>query len=187
MVCMRSDGFLGEYIFSQEDKRTFSTGVLAYPSDSNLAKHLSDLKALKDSRWGAVGPIAFTKAVKDLNLETFSESSNLYYPIGLYELDLLLNPAKADEAKSRLKESQTVHLWNGHLVKSCVPKNINPPHGSAIRNLMEKHGVINSKFQTLDESWVRAWSANYFMFRNVYKLSSHLGPFKPYFKRLTIK
>lgn len=123
MFCLRPWKFTEPYSFASETTRTETQRIVAScmihcPKNSKLMEFCLDesyrLKS-KDLQWGEIGPQLLSRAVKQLNLESYIHPSWEFCSVGWDEAELLYRP---DSAWSPPQRAFAVHLNHEMLRRS---------------------------------------------------------------------
>lgn len=88
-----------------------------------------------DFKWGAVGPALVTEVVDEAALQQAVLQPHVFYPVHWKAADLVLDPARRDEASSLCARAHAYHLWNEVIRRCAIPKNILPPQGSFLHDV----------------------------------------------------
>lgn len=159
--------FNSDYIFGFEDCNYINGAVLYIPKNSELLtslinyiyskpiiapwwsrrkRSLQKMKSLfnidrplSELGWGIIGPKAITYFVKELKLDGFAKTKDVFYPVHYRDAHELFEPASNEVVLKQItNETCTVHLWNEKIKEL---KQIPPKCGSYIHNVCNQHGI----------------------------------------------
>lgn len=126
-----------------EDSNSIACGVL-YLNKSlseNLIKEVEVICHNNNNqfdRWGMIGPLLTTDFIRRYNLYDNIVQTKLFYPIHYDDIKFIINSEYKQHAKSLLKDSYLIHLWDSMLVsKYNIDKN-NPPNNSLLEELINE-------------------------------------------------
>jgi len=102
--------------------------------------------AARDVPWASYGPDLLTDLVLELQLQNLALATESIHPISARELWRMFDPSANEWCREQTDEAMMLHLWNSKLQRAGV-KDLAPPRGSFLAELMEEHDVRSPKKQ----------------------------------------
>lgn len=139
-ICLKSNWNFGDYIFGYEENDRLANGILKMPKESSLVKSLIKESNSYDKNkivWSEIGPLLVTRLAKKLNLLSYAQPPEVFYPIHFWQWKKIWMPENRKEVLDKSKDSHTLQIWNQFLNRENVDKNKLPP-GSAIEYFYNK-------------------------------------------------
>ena len=153
-----------DFCFGFEDKYTVNNAILKYPSNSHLADFLLFNSQTKgENKWGETGPKILTNGISQFDLHKHALNRSVFYPIGPWELPLLLFPGLSSIAKKRVKDASGIHLWNELLVRFGFKANFKPPKNSFLEYLYVENGIDVDDLIESSPSFLYIWSLRFLL------------------------
>lgn len=149
------------YTFGFENENIINNAVLNYPVNSILSRKLIQESNSLEAKWGATGPLLLTKIIQQEALRPLVQKRDVFYPIGPWEVDLLLSSRKVKIIEKKIANSHTIHLWMNILQRFGFPKDKLPPKNSYLRILLEEFGLIDPTLLTLSKVDLVKWNLKF--------------------------
>jgi len=148
-----------EYFCEWQDELLINVAVLKFPEGHPFISALYERSraAGKDIAWGHTGPNLITALAKEQGLEYYASPTGCAYPI--HHRDALLPVTKAGRKASydKIRGATFLHLWNEVFRRNQSVALHNPPSGSFLADLYEKHGVRRRFWAIIDPFTLRTW------------------------------
>lgn len=142
VICLQDQGRFAEFaqplVAGLETDQTINIAVLKANNVSVMRGLRDEANALATERsrvmkWGELGPKLLTSFMERRGLSADAVAKECFYPIHWSAADLVLDPARRDEAAARCDGAHAYHIWNEMLRLWAVPKNVLPPTGSLLQ------------------------------------------------------
>jgi hypothetical protein len=183
VLCLSPSWPVAPFIAGFETRHRINNAVLKIPHDSEMLSFLIK-NSIGDNydKYGTTGPFLLTSAINKFRMNYKVFSKQYFYPMGHWELDLLIDPNKLELARTRFRDSLSVHLYNQLLIRAAIPKNMLPPAGSFLHAQIENMVPDVTGFNVLGEDWLKGWRRNFYERKTLNQLSKTFGPLKPLIK-----
>lgn len=120
-------------------------GAILYVSNppviASLQKRMNECLD-RDLRWGETGPVLIANAVRSEFPTIKTCESWQFYPVEHYDIWKVLLPEYRDFCAEKCKNALTLHLFNNIIVKLGYWKDIAPPVGSYLYEILEKNDLL---------------------------------------------
>ena len=131
--------------FAKESANSISSSVLRIDREQpELAQLVAQTEALgngKDFKWGSTGPALLTKVFGPAVLERALDASN-FFPIGWDDWWKPFTPSAREECDAACADASAIHLWNNIVERSGYWKDIAPPVGSYLHDVLERSDAL---------------------------------------------
>ncbi|WP_024931214.1 hypothetical protein [Methylophilus sp. OH31] len=137
----------GSFVFGWESDELVNGAVMFSDNEqfNNLvSKKLSEIG--KEFVWGEIGPRLITKTVSELQMVDQVVDKHLFYPINFNDMSYFFDPSLKDASNEIIKNSFCVHLWNEIYSIYKIPKNLPPPSGSFLNELLSIHSKLDNLY-----------------------------------------
>ncbi len=171
----------GEYILTLEDKTIINGAILKIPKDSPMLHYLyTEATSVnpKDIRWGMLGPRLLTKAVETFQLREHVYEKEFFYPIHFNQIKDLFNPSKIEKIKVLVENSFTLHMWNQGIRNLGIDKNLNPPSGSYMHEVMTNLDLIKQNKKSITYRDIQAGAARHRKVKFLNKVINNINKIK---------
>ena len=142
LLCLRPFAMPGDRnFFARETASSISSSILRIdrlqPELKQLVAQTEALGNGKDFAWGSTGPALLTKTFGRSVLENALEPA-CFFPIGWDDWWKPFTPSARDECDAACASSSAIHLWNNIVERSGYWKDIAPPAGSFLHDVLER-------------------------------------------------
>jgi hypothetical protein len=120
-------------------------GAILYLADKKIMRAVSsamETKLDKELRWGETGPAIILEVVSKYRLRPLLYQHTYFYPIEHYDIWKVFLPAHRDECASQCSGAVTLHLFNNILSTIGYWKDIAPPVGSYLHELLDRADLL---------------------------------------------
>ena len=90
-------------------------------------------------RWGDTGPRLMTRLLDETGGTARALPASICYPIHHTEVVDMFRPSATAALQSRIAPATFLHLWNEMFNQNAIQKSMQPPRGSLLRLLAERH------------------------------------------------
>ncbi|HEY9842467.1 MAG: glycosyltransferase [Candidatus Sericytochromatia bacterium] len=129
----------GKLIVASETDDKINGAVMMSRDPHPLARAMLAEARSKDvhiKEWGTLGPLLITQIALAHPEQMKILPSASFYPIYYQEFVMMLLPQHAEASRLRCRDSYGMHLWNQIYREFCIPKNLLPPEGSHLHELL---------------------------------------------------
>jgi hypothetical protein len=125
-----------------EDRDT-ANGAVVYIANRAIAQELGNRAQGKGRKfeWGAIGPQLLTEYMRSQPQVVSALSPSYFYPIDYHHLERLFLPSERIHCWQAVQPAVCVHLWNEHIRRWNVPKDILPCKDSFLMDLLAKQNM----------------------------------------------
>lgn len=137
----------GFFVFGWENEALVNGAVMYSDNqqfNDTVQKHLNQIG--KSFFWGEIGPRLITKVVNEIGLIHKVVPQAYFYPISFNNLNYLFDPDFRAISNQAISDSFCVHLWNEYFTIHSIPKNIPPPAGSFLFDLLSKYSSLDDQY-----------------------------------------
>jgi hypothetical protein len=120
-------------------------GAVLYLSDKKVlaaVSHAMEAKLDRELRWGETGPGIIMDVIRKDHSERPLYEHDYFYPIEHYDIWKVLLPAHAEECRSKCSGAVTLHLFNNILTTMGYWKDIAPPRGSFLHEVLDRAHLL---------------------------------------------
>ena len=113
-------------------------GAVMGITDPEIARDLERMAVEKGGvvPWGSIGPGLITEYL-DAHRERFQIlDRRAFYPLSYTEVDRFFDPDQANACEEAARNSLCLHLWNEIITRMDIPKDILPPQGSFLGDVL---------------------------------------------------
>jgi hypothetical protein len=138
-----------------QNSKYINNAVIYADDDSFVESMLNRLKSLGNTvQWGEIGPRLITEIINRFGYMDYVDPVEKYYPIDNVDLIKLFDPEFNSWSHTKVNNAYAVHLWNDVLRRFCIPKNVLPPDGSYLYEIIiaycpELRECLSLPFDTL--------------------------------------
>lgn len=127
-------------IVVKEEQGGINGAILYVEGEKNRQFLIDNVMKLQNRnlRWGETGPLLLEKLVKEEDSHIKLSSYKEFYPVEHYNIYKAFLPEFRDECAVMCREATMVHLFNNILVKMGIWKDLAPPKGSFLYEILEK-------------------------------------------------
>ncbi len=169
-------------------------GVLFFPHPHAILDELvaqSTLAARGDVQWGEIGPLLWTRLIREHDLTTHVLPSQTAYPISGIEVVKLFDPNYREEIQAKCAGSWFLHLFHEQWRDAGIPRELGPPKDSFLDSLFERHGfgaVFSDRMVFSDvERWLANRNARVTLEQSQQRLAMELEDYKARASELELK
>ena len=150
VVCLSSKIPEGDIFIERESEDLIGTAVIKFPKGHEFVKTLyeNSREAGKNISWTQTGPQLVTALAKQTGLWSQAGLQEQAYPIHWTDAFLPVTTHGRSAAYEKTQSAPFLHLWNEIFRRSGSLALHNPPDGSFLADLYNKHGV-QRRFWTL--------------------------------------
>lgn len=143
VVCLTPQLPEGECFLEWQDEKVIAIGVLKFPQGHSFISELYERSraAGKDLFWGQTGPSLMTALAKETGLVDQATPTGCAYPIHYFEALLPVMEAGREASYERTRKATFLHLWNEIFRRLRSEALDNPPNGTFLADLYNKHAV----------------------------------------------
>jgi hypothetical protein len=143
VVCLADDIPTYPEFFAHQDELLNGAVLYFEPGHPLMALCFDQAKAAgKSVRWGDTGPRLLTRVLKETGDIARALPASVCYPIRYTEVVDMFRPAATEALQSRIASAQFLHLWNEMFNQNAIQKTMQPPRGSLLRLLAERHRAV---------------------------------------------
>lgn len=162
MLCLSGSWPESDYLMGFEKHDRLNNAVLRIPTRTTMLSSLiSGARSDEGKKFGSTGPFLLTKVWKASKKEFEVQPINLFYGVGHWEIEMLIDPLLREATENRLSKSLAVHLYNELIVRAAIPKNILPPVGSFLYDKFKAIMPELTSVPVLGEDWLIGWRRNF--------------------------
>jgi tetratricopeptide (TPR) repeat protein len=112
--------------------------------------------------WGALGPKLVTRLISEefQGVSAKAHERSQFYPLHWTQAGWVLLPDRASVVQNESANSWFIHLWNEVLTRSGYYKDLLPPNGSYLRDLIRKHDLESIFVGQPSEETLKCFVAN---------------------------
>ncbi len=146
VLCLSSTWPAGESHFGWVDDEHHECNVavlglpVGHPILSALIEEIESLDRA-DVRYGQMGPQAFTRLVRDFDLDQLALAPSAFYPVHYRDQWKMFDPSERGFIDRVTSNSLAIHLWDELLTRVRWPVFLRPPSGSFVADALRRHGV----------------------------------------------
>ncbi len=143
MICLRQYNQPGETFFARQDANLVNNAIMRFPASHPVM--LACAKAAREgiglAEWGDIGPHLLTKVLTEQDLIKEAADPLIAYPIEYSRWTDLFDANKRDEIARISRDGFFLHYWNEMWRRAGVNKQIRPPQGSFLDEMIENFQI----------------------------------------------
>jgi hypothetical protein len=140
VVCLADDIPAYPEFFARQDDLINAAVVYFQQGHPMMTRCFEQAKAAgRTVRWGDTGPRLLTRVLEESGDAARALPASVCYPIHFTEVVDLFRPSATDALQARIASAQFLHLWNEMFNQNSIQKTMQPPRGSLLRMLAERH------------------------------------------------
>ena len=136
----------GSNFMAKESATSISSSVLRITRDQpELARLVREAEAFgngQDFKWGSTGPALLTKVFGPAVLELAFDPGR-FFPIGWDDWWKPFTPSARSDCDEACADASGIHLWNNIVDRSGYWKDVAPPAGSYLHEVLRRSGALH--------------------------------------------
>ena len=139
MICLRQYDQPGETFFARQDANLVNNAIMRFPASHPVMLACAKLarEGIGLAEWGDIGPHLLTKVLTEQDLIKEAADPLIAYPIEYSRWTDLFDANKRDKIARISRNGFFLHYWNEMWRRAGVNKQLRPPQGSFLDNLIE--------------------------------------------------